>query len=97
VARYGQLLGSRRLHDAQLLVTELLTNAVVHGRGRIELAIEVHEDDVRFEVRDDGGHGVAASPSAHGAGWGLKLVAGLSDRWGTCGPGTRVWFEIARP
>ena len=96
VGGYGELIGVRGLHDAQLLVTELITNALVHGRGVISLEILVEERAVRFEVRDAGGHGTAAAPSAHGAGWGLKLVAGLSDRWGTTGPGTRVWFTLPR-
>jgi len=79
----------------RLLVSELVTNSVRHGRsssaGEIELS-------VRVEIAD-AGHGFAVRPRVagqdQGSGWGLHLVDTLSDRWGTEHDGRmRIWFEI---
>lgn len=87
-----------------LLVSELVTNAVVHTgcaavlRLSLPGAVVVGEGIVRLEVTD-------RSPSAPvprcmdgGAtgGRGLALVDGLADRWGwsTDGAGKRVWCEL---
>src|SRR4051795_731564 len=49
-------LGRQRLADVALVVSELVTNAVVHGRGAITLKLHQDEDDlVRGEVIDEGG------------------------------------------
>jgi anti-sigma regulatory factor (Ser/Thr protein kinase) len=88
--------------DAVLLVTsELVTNAVRHGDGDVELRIDVDADHVRLEVLDDGHVEVAAprrvpSPTAIG-GRGLHLVREASNRWGSgFDPAGRtlVWAEV---
>lgn len=92
-----------RVTDAVLVVvSELITNAVRHGRGDVELRIRVDEDDVRVEVLDDGHARVVApdqapSPSALG-GRGLLLVRELSKRWGSgfdADGRTLVWAEVS--
>lgn len=83
-----------------LLVSELVTNAVVHARTPCEvelcrrevLRVEVIDHDPRPPVRQD--HDPASA-----SGRGLLLVAELSDASGVDrdGSGKRVWFELAWP
>ena len=91
-------LDSQQRQDAVLMVSELVTNAVVHGVGAISLRIDSGADTVRIEVADEGNVGVAPSPepSAHG-GWGLRIVEQLSDDWGVLDGSTKVWFRLGRP
>jgi anti-sigma regulatory factor (Ser/Thr protein kinase) len=88
-------LGSQRRQDAALMVSELVTNAVVHGVGAISLRIDVERDAVRIEVADEGNVALAPSPEpgAHG-GWGLRIVEQLADEWGVPGGSTKVWFRL---
>jgi anti-sigma regulatory factor (Ser/Thr protein kinase) len=97
-------LTQRRLEDAQLLVSELVTNAIRHAglaeRETIRLIVETHDRGMRVEVCD-GGTGFALTEPApdpsRPSGWGLYLVRELSDRWGVDQDGeTRVWFELDR-
>jgi anti-sigma regulatory factor (Ser/Thr protein kinase) len=84
--------------DAALMVSELVTNAVVHGVGAIWLRIDIEADAVRIEVADEGNAAVAPSPEpgAHG-GWGLRIVEQLADDWGVLDGSTKVWFRLRRP
>ena len=91
-----------RLMEIQLLVTELVTNSVVHAGlrpgERIEVSIQRSDTGVRVEVADQGpGFDPPPPPEDPFAtsGRGLALVNTLSDRWGVETDGlTRVWFEI---
>ena len=47
-------LSGEKLESAQLLVSELVTNAVVHGRGQVVLRAELDDDRLLVEVIDDG-------------------------------------------
>jgi len=93
--RHAAGFDSDRLDTAVLLVSELVTNAVVHGDGPIELTIAVDDRGARFAVTDEGGGtpAVRDDPGADG-GWGLRLVAQLARRWGVADGRTHVWFEI---
>lgn len=70
-----------------LAVSELTTNAVVHGEGPIGVALAVTCDRLRATVTDDG----CGTPAPHrplpgngeAGGWGLQLVDTLADAWGT--------------
>jgi anti-sigma regulatory factor (Ser/Thr protein kinase) len=84
-----------------LLASELVSNAVRHGRAKsVGLRVDVLPKHVRVDVTDQG-PGFARridrpDPSGVG-GWGLHLVDELSTRWGIVGgKGARVWFEIER-
>lgn len=95
VAIHGVGLTARRLDDAGLMASELVTNALRHGRGAITIRITSGRDDVTVEVADEG-HGdvaIAPSPGASG-GWGLRLVDALADAWGARYGSTRVWFCV---
>jgi two-component sensor histidine kinase len=95
-------LGSRVLRELRLLASELVTNAVRHGRpdgaGGLRLGIAVTHTTARITVAD-GGAGFVPPPAPPDlttpGGWGLVVVDRLADRWGVeAGRGTRVWAEI---
>lgn len=86
---------------AQLLTSELVSNAVMHGAGGIELSVlEVgaQRNKVRIEVCNDGpGTPVMRQPQREAlSGRGLRLVDDLSLEWGsrTLSGQTLVWFEL---
>jgi signal transduction histidine kinase len=83
-----------------LLVSELVSNAVQHAGGTLEVSAREVGSTLRVEVRD----GSSALPRVHDhsvdatSGRGLQMVDRLADRWGAepAGPGLgkTVWFEI---
>jgi anti-sigma regulatory factor (Ser/Thr protein kinase) len=86
-----------RLDTAVLLISELVTNAVLHGGGEIRLLIDVRVDgsDARFAVCDEGdGTPVVRPEPGPDGGWGLRLVGQLARRWGVREGRTQVWFEL---
>ncbi|MEV5599348.1 ATP-binding protein [Streptomyces sp. NPDC052496] len=90
--------------EVLLVLSELVTNAVRHGRATVEREIETRysrvPDGVRIEVRDGAReHPVIRVPSDTG-GWGLLLVGELSARWGVderAGAGKSVWAVVTAP
>lgn len=95
--RLSGILASPKLHDAMLLTSELVTNAVQHARRRaIELDIRAEPGYVRITVTDDGPGFVAGRPRPRRetGGFGLHLVERIADRWGTEASPHRVWFEL---
>lgn len=92
------------LDDVRLLVSELVTNSVLHGpqaAGRpIRLRLAFSALAVQAAVRDAGAGfaAVPTEPTPHGeSGRGLFLVDQVADRWGIVNePGTLIWFEIDR-
>ncbi len=96
-AHRGQV-GEATLEDARLIVSELVTNALLHGRGRIRLSACVDDSCLRIEVVDEGtGESPAIRDAADGSpgGWGLRIVDRLAQRWGAFEGSTHVWAEIA--
>jgi anti-sigma regulatory factor (Ser/Thr protein kinase) len=91
-------LGEERTEDAELLVSELVTNAVKYGGdGPVEIVVRRHGGRARFTVRDRGGPGPLPEirePGTAGGGHGLRLVDSISDRWGVEHGSTIVWFEL---
>jgi anti-sigma regulatory factor (Ser/Thr protein kinase) len=87
-------LGLQSHEDARLLVSELLTNAVVHGAGeQMRLRVSAEDGEYLFEVSDDG-PGFAPPPPARDR-RGLVLVDRIATAWGVDdGPGTHVWFRL---
>jgi anti-sigma regulatory factor (Ser/Thr protein kinase) len=85
---------------AELIVTELVTNAVEHGPGGpVSLAIDTGGNGVRGQVADPGPgihrHQLVARRPVDEGGRGLFLVDALSDGWGLSEHQSRVWFEVA--
>ncbi len=91
---------SDKLDTARLLVSELVTNAVVHGQGDITLRATLDEDRVLVEVIDEGG-GFELTVREHDftsvGGRGLAIVDAEASRWGIHEGTTHVWFELERP
>jgi len=91
---------TRDLADsAQLVATELLTNALLHGGGRATLRVTATEAGVRIAVHDFERRSpiVAVASDTSMTGRGLRLVAALSARWGVTAQqeGKEVWAELA--
>jgi anti-sigma regulatory factor (Ser/Thr protein kinase) len=92
------------IESARLLVTELVTNSIVHGiregDGWIDVVIEQRARCLRIEVVDSASSGLRpvlrpVDPTST-SGWGLQLVDRLATDWGVeTGIGTCVWCEIA--
>jgi len=89
---------------AELCLSELVTNSILHGGGRTEVQIAL-DDELTVSVRDEGGPlGGPAAPDldedplrVHGRG--LQLVEVLASSWGSRRDdgGTTVWFTLAVP
>jgi anti-sigma regulatory factor (Ser/Thr protein kinase) len=94
--------------NAELLVSELVTNSVRHAglpeEASIEFSVRASTEVLMVEVAD-AGHGFdhtmqprprVVSGVAEPSGWGLFLVDRISDRWGAVQMDgeTRVWFEM---
>jgi len=89
----------------RLGVSELISNAVLHGEpswpSTIDLAVDVGAEAVRVDVTQASSTGAAAviAPEFRGdiGGFGLAIVEDVADRWGVePGPPGSVWFEIDR-
>ncbi|MFD3541560.1 ATP-binding protein [Streptomyces sp. NPDC058662] len=85
---------------AELLITELVTNALVHTDQGAEVSVILCAARLRVEVRDYAArrprpHVPTADDGTHGRG--LALVQALADAWGVEAPapdGKVVWFEL---
>jgi DNA-binding NarL/FixJ family response regulator len=91
------------LETVNLLVSELVTNAVIHAESEAEVAVVLTADALRVEVADRGG-GAAVLKDADQldtSGRGISLVDVLSTRWGIDdvddGGGKTIWFELEPP
>ncbi|PBC76025.1 anti-sigma regulatory factor (Ser/Thr protein kinase) [Streptomyces sp. TLI_235] len=88
--------------DVRLIVSELVSNACLHGGGPRELVLVLADRSVRIEVLD-AGEGVPEPRSPHRTsrpgGHGLHIVGRLSTAWGVLrAPGAKaVWAEVALP
>jgi anti-sigma regulatory factor (Ser/Thr protein kinase) len=108
VAGLRPYLDPRVAENAELLVSELVTNSVRHAglpdQASIEFSVRASGEVLMVEVADSGqgfDHGGAPRPRvvagiAEPSGWGLFLVDRISDRWGAVQMDgeTRVWFEL---
>lgn len=97
------------VHDAVLMISELVTNAVAYGEPPVELVIIVDQAEVVCQVIDQGQISPSAQPSLvlgeHGRG--LAIVRTLSEgRYGWYPTlfhtwpeksGKAAWFALPRP
>jgi anti-sigma regulatory factor (Ser/Thr protein kinase) len=98
--------GQARLETLLLLVSEIVTNAVMHSRAPadapIVLTASVAGQKVEVAVIDAGEGFTPPARRTPGAsdrmtigGYGLYVVDCAASRWGVDGVGgTRVWFEL---
>jgi anti-sigma regulatory factor (Ser/Thr protein kinase) len=95
---YGDELPAQQLADLLVIVSELTTNATLHGVGEISLAVSVENGCVFGEVIDQGS-GFVGDIGVHERDdvgrKGLLIVATLADRWGIHEGSSHVWFELA--
>jgi anti-sigma regulatory factor (Ser/Thr protein kinase) len=95
--RLAEDVDGETLGRLQIVVTELVTNAVLHGEGDIRLGLHVDEGRVTGEVVDGGG-GFERDVRRHGTealgGRGLTIVDALTAQWGVHEGTTHVWFQV---
>jgi two-component sensor histidine kinase len=97
----GELLDHDQAANLRLVMSEVVTNALRHGRPgeQIDIAVTPKPEFLCVQVTDDG-PGLVPKPRAlaveeHG-GFGLYFVDQLTRRWGVTRENrrTRVWFEL---
>jgi anti-sigma regulatory factor (Ser/Thr protein kinase) len=99
----ARALSAQASNQLQVVVTELVSNAVLHSNdGPIGLSVELEDEVARVEVRDHG-VGFEAPQDPHSrfpetGGFGLVLVDRLARRWGVRHDdgATVVWSELPR-
>jgi anti-sigma regulatory factor (Ser/Thr protein kinase) len=98
------LISARRLADAQLLLSELVSNAVRAGNGQpVRLRVRATSATLRVEVANSGAPfdpaGLPAPSHERAGGWGLRIVDVVAHRWGVAAEegSVCVWFEVDRP
>ena len=101
IAAAASGLPSVMVADAELLTSELVSNAVRHAEldPSQEIVVRIVADgNVRVEVADPGPPFDAdlREPSTDSSGWGLLLLDEIATSWGVEleGSGKRVWFEV---
>ena len=80
------------------MISEVVTNAVLHGRGTVTLRLHCGPDVVRVEVCDEEtALPVLSTPSVQAEGGrGMSIVDTLATAWGVSptSTGKAVWFEV---
>lgn len=110
VRECSRRVSGQTLEDFELLVSELVTNRILHGepgadntvlldlRINSTLCCAVSDHGSGTGQRDDRLTAATRRDRSSGRPGGLRLVGRLADRWGTARTrtgGTRVWCETA--
>lgn len=86
------------LDTAELLISELVTNALLHARTELTVHVDDRSGVLRFAVDDESEEAPHMGRPRAGdtGGRGLPLVETLASRWGweALPHGKRVWFEV---
>lgn len=90
--------------DVMTIVSELLTNAILHsGTTEIRLTVTLQDNFLRIEVCDGQKGSIQPKPANDNdqSGRGLTIVEGLvqenGGKWGVSDDGTTVWCLLAAP
>ena len=82
---------------ASLIVSELVTNSIVHASSAITLRASWTGDRLHVDVSDQGG-GTPAARDPDTSGRGLRIVDAFATHWGSVpqfdGDGRATWFEL---
>ncbi|MDQ1617326.1 MAG: hypothetical protein QOJ60_3265 [Actinomycetota bacterium] len=84
-------------HAVLLLVSEVVTNAVRHASGTLQVTATLGRHRVRAMVLDHSPQLPALRPDDESGGRGLRLLEALATRWGVQqhqANGKTVWFEV---
>jgi anti-sigma regulatory factor (Ser/Thr protein kinase) len=89
----------RWLGNTEIVVSELVTNAVRHAGGALVLRMAARDGHVVVSVADGSATYPRRREPDHTGGRGLGLVEALSIRWGTQDHqgGKLVWAQLAAP
>src|SRR5581483_1936210 len=84
------------LGHAALVLSELVSNAVRHGGGCVELRVQAHEGRVRLSVADGSSVVPRRREPDDAGGRGSAVIEALSTGWGGQDHegGKRVWVEL---
>ena len=85
--------------DALLVITELLSNAIEHGRSAPTVVLRLSSDRVHLEVSDYSSSPLTVRRAPNvGGGYGLRIVDAVAERWGwrPTAAGKVVWTELPR-
>jgi PAS domain S-box-containing protein len=89
------------IEAAELALSELVTNAVLHAGTEVKLRVHASDAALRVEVEDGSPHLPVRRRFATtaGTGRGLRLLDRTVDRWDVAAheAGKTVWFEIGEP
>jgi anti-sigma regulatory factor (Ser/Thr protein kinase) len=85
--------------EAALLTSELVTNAVLHARTSVDLAVDWDGTSLRVQAADDSARPPQpqALTDTKFSGRGLAIIAAVAKQWGfepSDGAGKLVWFEL---
>ncbi|MDA0636142.1 ATP-binding protein [Nonomuraea sp. MCN248] len=88
-----------RAEDVLLVVSELVTNALVHGAGGPTLRMTGGPRHVRIEVGDRSEQAPEPRDPGPADGWGLHVIEALCASWGIDRheDGKVVWCELGAP
>ncbi|MCU1455498.1 MAG: histidine kinase [Acidimicrobiales bacterium] len=97
--RARHALRPERVEATLVMVSELVTNVILHTEAEPEIVVADLEDQVVVEVRDDDpAEPVVQEPDPQRAGGnGLRIVASWAERWGVRrldDGGKVVWFSV---
>jgi DNA-binding NarL/FixJ family response regulator len=88
------------LDIVNILVSELVTNAIKHAESEADVAVVLTPTSIRIEVSDTGGGVPRAKQLVQEgtSGRGLAIVEAMSSGWGITprDKGKTVWFEVPR-
>lgn len=95
----GHGAGEARCDDAELIVSELVTNALRHGLGEVVARVTVAGDEVQIAVTDSGAElpQLRAQRTDQIGGMGLYIVQRVAGAWGVAPfPGGKtVWATLS--
>ena len=90
--------------QVELLVSEVVTNGIMHGSGPVDVCLSCGSGEMRTEVHDQGAGRPAQQDAAADdlGGRGLRLVEAISSSWGAMDdgsgqPGKTVYALILLP